>query len=139
VLSPELFAEGQEISVCGRIGNPIGRGASRPAGRQALCVTYTLEVDMAFAVTASRAKVAELMSGVGALVAGIGIGSYLPLFGRSAAGVVIVLGAILHTAGMWEVRRLEEGTLLPRWTTGVYVVCWVLLAAGAVLLAPALW
>jgi len=53
--------------------------------------------------------------------------------------VVIVLGAILHTAGMWEVRRLEEGTLLPRWMTGVYVVCWVLLAAGAVLLAPALW
>jgi len=94
---------------------------------------------MAIAVRDSRARVAELMSGVGALVAGIGIGSYLPLFGRSAAVVVIVLGAVLHAAGMWEVRRLEEGTVLPRWTSGVYIVCWALLATGAVLLAPALW
>ena len=94
---------------------------------------------MAVAVTPSRAKVAELMSGVGALVLGVGIGSYLPLFGRSAAVVVIVLGAVLHTVGMWEVHRIEAGSRLPRWTTGVYVVCWVLLAAGAVLLAPILW
>jgi len=94
---------------------------------------------MGIAVTASRAKVAELMSGMGALVLGVGIGSYLPLFGRSAALVVIVLGAVLHAAGMWEVHRLEAGTRLPRWTSGVYVVCWLLLAAGAILLAPALW
>lgn len=94
---------------------------------------------MGIAAPASRAKVAELMSGVGALVLGVGIGSYLPLFGRSAAAVVIVLGAVIHTVGMWEVHRLEAGTRLPRWTTGVYVVCWLLLAAGAILLAPALW
>jgi hypothetical protein len=94
---------------------------------------------MARAVTASRARVAELMSGVGALVLGVGIGSYLPLFGRSAAMVVIVLGAVLHSVGMVEVHRLEAGTRLPRWTTGVYVVCWLLLAAGAILLAPVLW
>lgn len=93
---------------------------------------------MALAVTASRAKLAELMSGVGALVLGVGIGSYLPLFGRSAAVVVILLGAIIHAVGMWEVHRLEAGIRLPRWTTGVYVVCWLLLAAGALLLAPAL-
>lgn len=93
---------------------------------------------MAIAVAASRAKVAELMSGIGALVLGVGIGSYFPLFGRSAALVVIVLGAVLHSVGMWEVHRLEAGTRLPRWTTGVYIVCWLLLAAGAVLLAPAL-
>jgi hypothetical protein len=79
------------------------------------------------------------MAGVGALVLGIGIGSYLPLFGRSAALVVIVLGAVLHSVGMVEVHRLEAGTRLPRWTTGVYVLCWLLLAAGAVLLAPVLW
>ena len=94
---------------------------------------------MGIAVTASRAKVAELMSGMGALVLGVGIGSYLPLFGRSAALVVIVLGAVLHAVGMWEVHRLEAGTGLPRWTSGVYIVCWLLLAAGAILLAPALW
>ena len=94
---------------------------------------------MALAVTASRARVAELMAGVGALVLGIGIGSYVPLFGRSAALVVIVLGAVLHSAGMVEVHRLEAGTRLPRWTTVVYVLCWLLLAAGAVLLAPVLW
>jgi hypothetical protein len=93
---------------------------------------------MALTVTASRAKVAELMSGAGALVLGVGIGSYLPLFGRSAAAVVIVLGAVLHSVGMWEIHRLEAGTRLPRWTTGVYVVCWLLLAAGAVLLTPVL-
>jgi drug/metabolite transporter (DMT)-like permease len=93
---------------------------------------------MARAVTASRARIAELMSGVGALVLGVGIGSYLPLFGRSAALVVIVLGAVLHSVGMVEVHRLEAGTRLPRWTTGVYVVCWLLLAAGAILLAPVL-
>ena len=94
---------------------------------------------MGIAVAASRAKVSELMSGIGALVLGVGIGSYLPLFGRSAALVVIVLGTVLHAVGMWEVHRLEAGTRLPRWTTGVYIMCWVLLAAGAVLLAPALW
>jgi hypothetical protein len=94
---------------------------------------------MARVFVASRAKVADLMSGIGALVLGIGIGSYVPLFGRSAAVVVIVLGAVLHSVGMWEVHRLEAGTRLPRWTTGVYVVCWLLLAAGAILLAPALW
>jgi hypothetical protein len=44
-----------------------------------------------------------------------------------------------HTTGMWEVHRLEKRTPLPRWTAGVYVVCWLLLAAGAVLLAPRLW
>ena len=93
---------------------------------------------MAIAVTASRAKVAELMSGVGALVLGVGIGSYFPLSGRSAAMVLILLGAVIHSVGMWEVHRLEAGTRLPRWTTGVYIVCWLLLAAGAVLLAPAL-
>jgi hypothetical protein len=94
---------------------------------------------MGIAVPASRARVAELMSGVGALVLGVGIGSYLPLFGQSAAVVVIVLGAVIHTVGMWEVHRLRAGTRLPRWTSGVYVVCWLLLAAGAILLAPALW
>jgi hypothetical protein len=94
---------------------------------------------MGAAVTASRARLAELMSGVGALVLGVGIGSYLPLFGRSAAVVVIVLGAVVHSVGMWEVHRLETGTPLPRWTTGVYIVCWLLLAAGAILLAPVLW
>lgn len=94
---------------------------------------------MGITVTASRAKVSELMSGVGALVLGVGIGSYLPLFGRSAAVLVIALGTVLHTVGMWEVHRLEAGTRLPRWTTGVYIMCWVLLAAGAILLAPALW
>jgi hypothetical protein len=52
--------------------------------------------------------------------------------------VVILLGAVIHSVGMWEVHRLETGTRLPRWTTGVYIVCWLLLAAGAVLLAPAL-
>jgi len=93
---------------------------------------------MANAVTASRAKVAELMSGVGALVLGVGIGSYFPLSGRSAAMVLILLGAVIHSVGMWEVHRLEKSALLPRWTAGVYVVCWLLLAAGAVLLAPAL-
>ena len=93
---------------------------------------------MAIAVTASRAKLAELMSGAGALVLGVGIGSYFPLFGRSAAMVVILLGAVIHSVGMWEVHRLETGTGLPRWTSGVYIVCWLLLAAGAVLLSPAL-
>jgi hypothetical protein len=93
---------------------------------------------MGIAVTVSRAKLAELMSGVGALVLGVGIGSYLPLFGRSAAVLVIVLGGVLHSVGMWEVHRVETGGRLPRWTTGVYVVCWVLLAVGALVLAPAL-
>jgi hypothetical protein len=46
---------------------------------------------------------------------------------------------VLHSVGMVEVHRLEAGARLPRWTTGVYVVCWLLLAAGAILLAPVLW
>lgn len=65
---------------------------------------------MALAVTASRARIAELMSGVGALVLGVGTGSYLPLFGRSAAMVVIVLGAVLHSV----VRKVTKRCVFSR-------------------------
>jgi hypothetical protein len=63
----------------------------------------------------NRMKLAELTSGVGALVLGIGIGSLFPEY----------------AFGMWDKHRLESSmvTANPPWVVAVYWICWALLAA----------
>ncbi len=42
--------------------------------------------------------------------------------------------AVLHALGMWEDHRVEAlpGGRRPWWVSGLYWLCWLLMAAGAV-------
>jgi hypothetical protein len=76
-------------------------------------------------------KLAELTSGVGALVLGVGLGTLFAAWIRSAAVVVTLAGVLVHAFGMWDKHRLEaeasadRGLLVP----ALYWVCWLILAS----------
>jgi hypothetical protein len=55
----------------------------------------------------TRLKLAELSSGVGALVLGVGLGALFPRWVGPAAGTVAVVSLSLHAFGMWDKHRLE--------------------------------
>ena len=79
----------------------------------------------------NRLKLAELTSGVGALVLGVGLGALFPHWFGSTAGVITVVGLSLHAFGMWDKHQLEARGPAenPRWVVALYWVCWLLLAA----------
>jgi hypothetical protein len=81
----------------------------------------------------NRLKFAELSSGAGALVAGVGLGALSASWLASDAGVVLASGVVLHGWGMWDKHRLEAGAAEPRWSVYLYWVCWILLAAALAL------
>jgi hypothetical protein len=77
----------------------------------------------------NRLKLAELTSGVGALVLGVGVGALFPHWFGPTAGLIAFAGLSLHAFGMWDTHRLEAvgqaGTL---GIVALYWVCWLLLA-----------
>lgn len=78
----------------------------------------------------TRVQLAELTSGLGARVLGVGLGAPFPrLFGRGAA-LITVGGLSVHAFGMWDTHRLEAlgDTENPSWVVALYGVCWLLLA-----------
>lgn len=79
----------------------------------------------------TRVKVAELTSGVGALVLGVGLGAMMPQGLAPSAGVIVFVGAITHACGMWDKHRLEAQAhaATGSWVTALYWACWLLLAA----------
>lgn len=84
----------------------------------------------------TRQKVAELTSGVGALVLGVGLGALYSEWFAPAAGVIALVGIIAHAFGMWDKHRLEGQANAPReaWVTALYWICWVMLAGIVVAL-----
>lgn len=84
----------------------------------------------------NRLKVAELSSGVGALVLGIGLGASFSSWFAPAAGLVTVSGLVLHAFGMWDKHRLDAANEIasPPWVTALYWLCWLLLAGVLVIL-----
>lgn len=84
-------------------------------------------------------KLAELTSGVGALVLGVGLGGLFPHWFGPAAGLVTVVGLCLHAFGMWDKHRLEaqDDVENAKWLAALYWVCWLLL--GAVLAILLFW
>jgi hypothetical protein len=86
----------------------------------------------------TRLKLAELTSGVGALVLGVGVGALFDEWFAPAATAILIGGVLAHGFGMWDKHRLESGA--PggdaRWVTALYWVCWLLLAG---LLAFLVW
>ena len=82
----------------------------------------------------TRLKLAELTSGIGALVLGAGLGAMFASWIAPAAVVTTVCGVALHGFGMWDKHRLEAGSRVEpeRWVLALYWACWLLLA-GTVL------
>ncbi|HEU4691044.1 MAG TPA: hypothetical protein VFS23_21900 [Vicinamibacterales bacterium] len=84
----------------------------------------------------NRLKIAELTSGIGALVLGIGLGALFSAWVADLAIVITLIGLALHAFGMWDKHRLENAsnTAAPPWVTAAYWVCWLLLVVVVALL-----
>ena len=83
----------------------------------------------------SHLKLADLTSGVGALVLGIGLGA---LFAPAIDAVAIPLaaiGGVMHAWGMWEKHQFERALPMPTWARTLYWICWLTLAVLALILA----
>jgi hypothetical protein len=82
----------------------------------------------------TRMKLADLTSGVGALVLGVGLGALFPSWFATEAALITVIGLMLHGFGMWDKHRLEAQAHAEtgRWMLALYWVCWLLLAGVAV-------
>jgi hypothetical protein len=85
---------------------------------------------------ASRLKLAELTSSLGAGVLGAGIGILLAGYLGGLGLPVLVLGLVLHAWGMRDKHALEAGAPQVWWSTALYWICWVALA-GLVVYAVA--
>ena len=83
-------------------------------------------------------KLAELTSGVGALVLGIGLGALFATAIDDLAMPTLGAGLVMHAWGMWQTHRLENAPAMPTWARALYWVCWLALAAIAVMLAARL-
>ena len=78
----------------------------------------------------TRVTLAELTSGIGALVLGVGLGALFPQWFAPGAGLIAFAGVVTHALGLWDRHRLEaqkhteSGVLV----LALYWVCWLLLA-----------
>jgi hypothetical protein len=79
----------------------------------------------------NRLKTAELTSGVGALVLGVGLGAMGPGWLNRSAAWITLAGLALHAFGMWDKHQIERHQLdrTPPWVVVLYWICWVLLGA----------
>ena len=84
----------------------------------------------------NRLKLAELTSGIGALVLGAGLAVLMPRLFEGFGAAITAIGLSLHAFGMWDKHRLEarEGHVDPSWVLALYWVCWLLLGGVVVLL-----
>ena len=83
----------------------------------------------------TRLKVAELTSGIGALVLGVGLGARFPDWFNRSAGLIVFAGVVTHALGMWDKHRLETEARVQAepWVIGLYWICWLLLAGVSAL------
>ena len=84
----------------------------------------------------TRLKFAELTSGIGALVLGIGLGALLPHWFNGSAGLAVFAGIAAHGFGMWDKHRLEAREHLETGpgVVALYWTCWLLLAGVVIIL-----
>jgi uncharacterized membrane protein YidH (DUF202 family) len=84
----------------------------------------------------TRLKLAELTSGVGALVIGIGLGALVPQWFSRSAGLLVIAGVVTHAFGMWDKHRLDAQRHVEtgRLVVALYWACWLLLAGVVVFL-----
>lgn len=84
----------------------------------------------------TRMKLAELTSGVGAVVLGVGLGALFATWVGPAAGFITLAGVAVHAFGMWDKHRLETRTESNngRLVLALYWVCWLMLGGVLVYL-----
>jgi hypothetical protein len=84
-----------------------------------------------------RWRIADLTSGVGAVVLGIGIGSLFANAFNPVSAWIVLAGIGSHGWGMFDKHRLETGAtaVSPWWTAALYWICWIALGVLAVALA----
>jgi hypothetical protein len=84
----------------------------------------------------TRLELAELTSGIGALVLGVGLGAFFADWFAGGAGLIVLAGGAAHAFGMWDRHRLERhaGSAGQGWAAGLYWTCWLLLAGLVVFL-----
>lgn len=77
----------------------------------------------------SRVKRAELLSGVGAVVLGIGLGVLLSNFMKPYALLVLITGLVMHALGMFMKHKFENESTTVRlwWAEILYWLCWIIL------------
>lgn len=87
---------------------------------------------------AGRAKAAELISGLGAVVLGAGLALVLPQWLRVYATPLLVGGVVLHGAGMTLKYRTQTRDGAPLWWERVlFWLCWACLAVLGIWIATA--
>lgn len=86
---------------------------------------------------ASRRRAAEVTSGLGAFVLGVGIVGLLGGTLGKAAPTIIAAGLLAHGWGMYDRRRIDRKNRLPDlwWSSAAYWLCWLLLGGLAVWVA----
>lgn len=87
----------------------------------------------------TRYKIAELTSGTGAFVLGVGLGIAIAERARPALMFIFVVGLLLHGWGMFDLRRQQaskEGSST-RLAAALYWICWILLVL--LVAAVAIW
>ncbi|MBQ0821889.1 hypothetical protein KBI52_16980 [Microvirga sp. HBU67558] len=77
-----------------------------------------------------RLRLAELTSGVGAVVLGVGLGALAASHIGSLGLPLLLVGAAVHAWGMYDKHRLEQQADAPPvwWEPMAYWTCWGLLA-----------
>jgi hypothetical protein len=85
----------------------------------------------------ARLKSAELLSSIGPLAVGVGLGALLWNFVGRAAVQILVAGIASHGWGMFEKHRLERSAegAPAAWETALYWGCWSALALLLLLIA----
>lgn len=84
-------------------------------------------------------KAAEIASGLGAVVLGMGMALVLPEQLRDHAGLFLVVGVGVHGVGMSLKYRLDMRSGTPRWwDRALFWGCWAALAGVGLWLALAL-
>jgi hypothetical protein len=81
-------------------------------------------------VRTSRLRLAELTSGIGAVVLGIALGVLLTERLVGLGPEILAAGIVVHGWGMIDKHRQErrQGTIDPEWATALYWACWIGLA-----------
>ena len=88
-----------------------------------------------------RQRMADLTSGIGALVLGIGLGALLADRLTGAGLWLLIIGGVAHAWGMYDKHRIESSSGVGDswWSAALYWACWVLLVVGALLLSGKLF